>query len=274
MSWIDTGKLRWTDAAALIPGVGTNIAIAGRLNKDEILDDVMPERKAAREMKKSGEAFGKMQDDLTAWFDDANNRDFFDTTMGQTFKNLLTQKTQEQNQQLDMSAAITGATNEAKIAGKSGIAEGFGKSLAGLSQYGTAWKDNQYSNYFSRLMGLENSKMGANVGAANQEAAGQARLVNNVQGMMDNASGTASSLAPLLAAGSDRKFKKNIKKVDEKKGINIYTFEYDTDKYPQFDEGIHTGVIAQEVEGVIPNSVIEKPDGKYVNYTVVNEYLN
>ena len=73
---------------------------------------------------------------------------------------------------------------------------------------------------------------------------------------------------------SDRKFKKNIETIDSAvdKITNIkgVSFEWKTSEYQDhgFPEGRHYGVIAQEVEEVLPEIVKEGPDGtKAVSYT-------
>jgi hypothetical protein len=85
-------------------------------------------------------------------------------------------------------------------------------------------------------------------------------------------------IAPALQAGStaamilsDKRAKKDIKKIGEVKGVNIYEFKYK----PEFNKGDETtvGVIAQEIENLIPNSVKELDGLKHVNYNKVFEYL-
>ena len=73
-----------------------------------------------------------------------------------------------------------------------------------------------------------------------------------------------ASLLPLVL--SDRRAKKNIKKLTTINNINIYEYEYKK-KYNQ-PKGKHIGVMAQEVEH-IPNAVVNKDGIKYVNYAVV-----
>lgn len=69
---------------------------------------------------------------------------------------------------------------------------------------------------------------------------------------------------------SDRNAKKNIKKIGEKNGINIYEFEYK----PEYNQpkGKHIGVIAQEVEH-IPSAVINIDGIKHVDYSIINKLI-
>jgi hypothetical protein len=74
--------------------------------------------------------------------------------------------------------------------------------------------------------------------------------------------------------GSDRRFKKNIATIesplDKIKSIEGISFEWKRSEHKDmgFAEGRHFGVIAQEVEEVLPEIVKEGPDGdKAVSYT-------
>ena len=91
------------------------------------------------------------------------------------------------------------------------------------------------------------------------------------QGNVAQNSSIYGGLAGLGSAGimalalSDARMKKNIKKISEDNGINIYEFEY------IFKPGKHIGVMAQEVEH-IPDVVFELNGTKFVNYTKLGEY--
>ena len=76
----------------------------------------------------------------------------------------------------------------------------------------------------------------------------------------------AAQMAATMA--SDKKVKKNITKIGEKNGINVYEFEYKTDEYPELPTGKQIGVMAQEVEH-IPNAVIQGDKYKLVDYAVI-----
>ncbi len=79
-------------------------------------------------------------------------------------------------------------------------------------------------------------------------------------------------------ADSDEKFKKNIRKIE--KGIETIqqlegkTYLWNKEKDRNFDGGIHSGFIAQELEKVLPHIVITGEDGnKAVNYIEIIPYL-
>lgn len=99
----------------------------------------------------------------------------------------------------------------------------------------------------------------------NQQMAQKAQSQND-QSQMQQA------IMMAVMAASDRNVKQNIRKIGEVKNISFYEFEYKPEyKLP---EGKHIGVMAQEVENIIPESVSLHPSGyKMVNYAKVNEYL-
>lgn len=92
------------------------------------------------------------------------------------------------------------------------------------------------------------------------------------QAMWDALGETAATAGKFIP--SDIKTKKNINKLGSINNINIYEFEYKTDKYPELPIGKHTGVIAQEIENIIPDAVTEINGIKHVYYDKVREFLS
>lgn len=75
---------------------------------------------------------------------------------------------------------------------------------------------------------------------------------------------------------SDERVKQNINKLGTIKDINIYDFEYKPEFIEKYNlpKGVQIGVMAQEVEKIIPDSVTENKDGyKKVDYNKVLAYL-
>lgn len=100
-----------------------------------------------------------------------------------------------------------------------------------------------------------------NAQIAAQNAANNAALYSSIANSIGSAGGQIGSAA-LMA--SDERVKENIKKIGEKNGFNWYEFEY-KDGYGT--PGKHEGVIAQEVEKVNPEAVIEENGIKKVDYS-------
>jgi hypothetical protein len=75
----------------------------------------------------------------------------------------------------------------------------------------------------------------------------------------------------MLPAQSGRSFKENIVRLDTHPlGIGLYLFDYKGKYRAQWGHGRQFGVIAQEVEAVMPEAVCMHPDGyKMVNYAML-----
>ncbi len=76
--------------------------------------------------------------------------------------------------------------------------------------------------------------------------------------------------------GSDRSIKENIVRVgDHPLGIGLYLFNYKPDYRGTWGHGRQFGVMAQEVETVMPQAVSMHPDGyKLVDYAMLGISLN
>ena len=72
--------------------------------------------------------------------------------------------------------------------------------------------------------------------------------------------------------GSDAAIKENIRKIGVlDNGLNLYKFEYQAPYKDTWGHGEHIGVMAQEVEQIIPEAVSVHPDGyKLVNYSMIH----
>jgi hypothetical protein len=108
------------------------------------------------------------------------------------------------------------------------------------------------------------------LGAANASYQNQLNAYNAQQA---SGGGFMNGLMSLGAAGitkySDIRLKKNIKKIGTlRKGIDIYSYNYID--YKDLPKDKQIGVMAQEVEKVIPEAVITMADGyKAVNYALI-----
>ena len=102
-----------------------------------------------------------------------------------------------------------------------------------------------------------------------QEAQQRANQASAKQGQSAAYGGIASgigSIAGGVAAGSDRKLKKNINKIGiSPSGINIYSFEY---KDKKFGDGLWQGVMSDEITS---DAIIRHEDGyDMVNYSLLD----
>ena len=87
-------------------------------------------------------------------------------------------------------------------------------------------------------------------------------------GGMVNSAGGAKDIASAAMMLSDKRVKKDIKRIGEtSKGFPLYLFRY---LWDVANESPRIGVMAQDVEQVMPEAVITRPDGvKTVNYAMV-----
>ena len=104
-----------------------------------------------------------------------------------------------------------------------------------------------------------------------QQGIGEAQA-GGIQGRADAIAGTTMDATKLGAMMSDKRLKKNIKKIDSVNGVNFYSWDWNG---LLGLVGKATGVLAQEVEKLIPDSVVETDSGyKAVRYDIVGDYIN
>jgi len=97
---------------------------------------------------------------------------------------------------------------------------------------------------------------------------GQIRSLTQAQ---SSGSSEGSSGTPPQKPMSDRTNKENIVRIGTHPlGIGVYLFDYKTEYRNQWGHGRQFGVMAQEVEMILPEAVSLHPDGyKVVNYTTL-----
>ena len=108
------------------------------------------------------------------------------------------------------------------------------------------------------------------LGAANASYQNQLAAYNAQQAASGGFMGGLMSLGgAAISKYSDIRLKKNIKKIGTlRKGINIYSYNYID--YKDLPKSKQIGVMAQEVEKVIPEAVMTMADGyKAVNYALI-----
>jgi len=116
------------------------------------------------------------------------------------------------------------------------------------------------------ILGAAQMGYNAQMGDFNAKQAAQANLNQGLFGL-----GGAAMMAPAgTFAFSDVRLKENIKPVGiMANGLTLYSFEYvdEVKSHPLAGDGIHVGVMAQEVEQVFPYAVKTLDDGyKVVDY--------
>jgi len=178
-----------------------------------------------------------------------------------------------------------------------------GNTMKEVQQYGSNLANQEYGNYIDSLLGqlgyaqqadtniantytgTANSMAGYSYAGGMANAAKYSNLSNfgyNMAGqsmktgMAPGANGgpsefskAGSSFASLFAAAgpaaaaSDINLKENIVKVGKEKGFNIYEFNY------KGQSGKYRGVMAQEIQKVMPEAVVEKNGFLAVDYNKI-----
>jgi hypothetical protein len=114
------------------------------------------------------------------------------------------------------------------------------------------------------LLGAASSQYNAAMGGFNAQQAAQSNMNSGLMGL----GGTLGAAAIM----SDIRTKENITQVYWlPNGLPVYTYEYKPEYKDEAGHGVHIGVMAQDVEQVMPEAVITRADGiKMVNYGVLN----
>ena len=150
-------------------------------------------------------------------------------------------------------------TNRQNVASNVGAATGFGLNANQIT--GTA-ASGASSNASSLLSSIGNAQAAGTMGQANAYAGG-----------LNSISNYAMLYGLKNSPGSDIRMKENIKSVGWlPNGLPVYTYEYKSEfKDDEYcGHGKFVGVMAQDVEKMIPDAVITRSDGyKMVNYTKV-----
>jgi hypothetical protein len=157
-------------------------------------------------------------------------------------------------------------------------------SFIGVPQQGTVGGPDTLAAY--------QAQQNANIAAANRDAASRSNLTSGLfdlgGSVLGNLGGIGSTIGNVVGGAtkavssignavgklfSDPRLKENIKAVGVMdNGLTLYSFEYkdEVKSHPMGGEGVHIGVMADEVEQVFPYAVSTLDDGyKVVNYSLL-----
>jgi hypothetical protein len=146
--------------------------------------------------------------------------------------------------------------------------QGFGGAIGANSGAGS-----MLGNLYGNQLNAWSAQQQAN-GAS---AAGLGSLVGTIgAGAMTGGAGSLGGLLASKLSGSDINIKQNIKRIGTlDNGVPVYAFEYKQEYKDAWGHGMKIGVMAQEIENIIPEAVSLHEDGyKVVDYEkVVNHGL-
>lgn len=154
-------------------------------------------------------------------------------------------------------------TNRQNVASNLGAATGFGLNA---NQITAGAGTGAASNAGNLLSSIGNAQAAGTMGQANAIAGGLNNISNYAMlyGLMNKGGGP----------GSDIRLKENIKQIGQlPNGLNLYKFEYKPEfkNHKACGHGEFVGVMAQEVEKIMPEAVFELDNGyKAVKYEMLN----
>jgi hypothetical protein len=163
--------------------------------------------------------------------------------------------TANQQNQENMNVGARNAAQQANLANQQSIANQNVDMANKQQQYNKQLSQTDFENQMKKNQAVAGAlnKTGANQ-QANQSANDQ--IGRQMIGMGLGAA----------AAFSDEKLKKDVEKFDSSAFLdNLTSYKYNY-KNPKHGEGKHVGVMAQDVEKVLPQMVENTPEGKVVDY--------
>lgn len=133
---------------------------------------------AGRDRKRQEERLKREQDKLTAMFNKEYYSNPLDTKYGKTALGKIRDMYKDQSKRDESTAAVTGASDEVKVAAKGERAKGVSTAITNLTAFGEQKKDRLLSDYWNKKM-IINQQLG-NIDA--QKAQSRLNVVNNLWG--------------------------------------------------------------------------------------------
>jgi Chaperone of endosialidase len=175
-----------------------------------------------------------------------------------------------QNQNDRQLAAVTAGMNTGLTANQQAFNQQAYNQMQPINVINALRTGSQVQNPSFASTPMQASTGGADILGATQAGYNAQLGATNAQNAASgNFMGGLMNLGGLAILKSDERLKENIKKVGSlDNGLNLYSYNY-KDGY-NLPEGKQVGVLAQEVEKVIPEAVVEMDDGfKSVNYAML-----
>ena len=118
------------------------------------------------------------------------------------------------------------------------------------------------------MLGATNAQNNYNMGLYNSQVASDNSAMNGLFGLGSAALSTGLKSGWMM---SDRRAKQNISQIGNlDNGLNVYSFEYKPEFKSECGDGVFIGVMADEVNEIIPEAIIHRPDGlKMVDYSMI-----
>ena len=161
----------------MVPGIGTAVGMGL-----SVAGQIFGAIKGAKEAKNSQNLLNKRQEENQADYNNSANKSFLETNAAKDAVKVSNEATIDGQKAVAGRAAITGASDEAIVAGNSEVNKNSNDSISRIAAAGTQYQDNQKRMYLSRKDSLDNQQMGINA----QKAEGAANLMGNASDMLSS----------------------------------------------------------------------------------------
>lgn len=120
--------------------------------------------KAGKEAKKMNSMINKKERDLDSYYRGELAKGTLDTEYAKSAMKKIREQLDERRKRSDSTAAITGASDEAKVAEKSNDSKAISNAVTSIAQHGAQRKDMLRREYMGRKDGIFSARMGVSQG--------------------------------------------------------------------------------------------------------------
>lgn len=161
--------------ASMVPGVGTAIG-AGLSIAGQIFGAV----KGAKENEKNQNLINSQMEENEADKNNAVNKSFLETNAAKDSVRMANQNLVDNQKRVEGNAAITGASDEAKVAQQSNVNKNYNDTMSGIASNATQYQENNKRMYQARKGQLNQLQMQFNA----QKAENASNLAGNASDLL------------------------------------------------------------------------------------------
>lgn len=120
--------------------------------------------KAGKESEEMNQMINRKERDLDSYYKGELSKNTLDTEYAKSAMKKIREQLDERRKRSDSTAAITGASDEAKVAEKANDSKSISDAVTSLAQYGSKRKDALRRDYMGRKDGIFSARMGMSQG--------------------------------------------------------------------------------------------------------------
>ena len=173
--------------------IGTILAVAS------LAANAFGAKKSAQANKAIERQIANRESELETWYNKEYNQSYLDSAESKSAVTILRNQIREQMKKVDQNNAITGASDERRVATADKANQHYQDLISKLAGYGTRYKDSLRREYMYGKTGIENLEL------ANLQGKSQ-----NWSNLMSNASNVAGGAAEAEAGGAFKKWDDSI----------------------------------------------------------------